>query len=198
MPSAFELLVAGPVEDIASNLLGLRLRTDFAGDLTEVAITEVEAYAGERDPASHAYRGVTTRNGSMFGPAGTLYVYRSYGIHWCMNIVTGPVGDPSAVLVRAGRPLVGTGVMVSRRGRTSHLTDGPGKLTQALGVTGACDGTSVLDGPVRLLTEPRIAGSVTALRRVGISKAVDRPWRFALEEDDEAESGGGNRRRSSR
>ena len=175
-------LFTGPVEALAPALLGLRLRTEFSPGPTEVVITEVEAYAGSRDPASHAFRGETPRNGSMFGPAGVLYVYRSYGIHWCMNIVTGPVGDPSAVLLRAGRPHLGGDVMTARRGRTDHLTDGPGKLTQALGVTGDCDGTSVLDGPVRLLDHPPVEGVITATPRIGISRAVDRPWRFVLAE----------------
>ncbi len=172
----------GPVEEIAANLLGLRLRTDFPPGPTEVVISEVEAYAGSRDPASHAFRGETSRNRSMFGPQGALYVYRAYGIHWCMNVVTGGVGDPSAVLLRAGLPTVGRDVMVERRGRGDNLTNGPGNLTQALGVTGAVDGTSVLDGPVRLLAGERVEGSIVAGPRVGISKAIDRPWRFVLQQ----------------
>jgi DNA-3-methyladenine glycosylase len=173
-------LLEGPVEDIAPGLLGWRLRTEFAGGPTEVVITEVEAYAGERDPASHAYRGMTARNGSMFGEQATLYVYRSYGLHWCMNIVTGGPNDPSAVLVRAGRPLIGADVMARRRGRSDHLADGPGKLTQALGVSGDLDGTSVLTGPVSLLEGANAGGRIIATPRVGISKAVAWPWRFVL------------------
>lgn len=180
--TAFQPVVAGPVEDVAAELLGRTLRTTFSDGITEVVITEVEAYAGERDPASHAFRGATPRNRSMFGPAGTLYVYRSYGIHWCMNIVTGSIGDPSAVLLRAGAPVRGREIMEARRGRSDHLADGPGKLTQALGVTGECDGTSVLDGPVRLLDRARAGGTVIATPRIGITRAVDRPWRFVLTE----------------
>ena len=122
----------------------------------------------------------TPRNRSMFGPAGVLYVYRSYGIHWCMNIVIGDAGDPSAILLRAGIPILGEDLMATRRGRGDHLTDGPGKLTQALGVTGADDASSVIDGPVRLMPGPRLEGSIEATPRVGISKAVDSPWRFVL------------------
>jgi DNA-3-methyladenine glycosylase len=116
----------------------------------------------------------------MFGARGTLYVYRSYGIHWCMNIVTGGQNDPSAVLLRAGRPTVGADVMARRRGRPDHLADGPGKLTQALGVTGDADGTTVFGGPVQLLAAPKAAGQIIATPRVGISKAVAWPWRFIL------------------
>ena len=115
----------------------------------------------------------------MFGPAGTLYVYRSYGIHWCMNVVVAEAGVAHAVLVRGGVPLVGQAVMRSRRGRGDHLADGPGKLCQALGVTGEHDGTSVIDGPVRV-TLGRLPSSsvVDATPRIGISKAIDHPWRF--------------------
>lgn len=175
-----EKALAGPVEEIAPTLLGLRLRTEFSPGATEVLITEIEAYAGGRDPASHAYRGQSPRNASMFGGRGTLYVYRSYGLHWCMNIVTGAEGDPSAVLLRGGTPLRGARIMAQRRGRSDHLTDGPGKLTQALAVGGEHDGTSVFTGPVRLLDGPQHAGRISATPRVGISKAVERPWRFVL------------------
>ena len=180
MSRALQRLLEGPVEDIAPGLLGLRLRTELPPGPTEVRITEVEAYAGGRDPASHAFRGQTPRNTSMFGEPASLYVYRSYGIHWCMNIVTGGRGDPSAVLLRAGKPLIGADVMARRRGRSDHLADGPGKLTQALGVSGDDDGTSVWDGPVRLLEAVDPPGRIIATPRVGISKAVAWPWRFVL------------------
>lgn len=170
-------LLSGDVLDAARGLLGWRLRTEFDGTLTEVVLDEVEAYAGFDDPASHAYRGETNRNRAMFGPAGTLYVYRSYGLHWCMNIVVGGEGVPHAVLLRGGSPVQGIEVMRRRRGRDDHVADGPGKLTQALGVTGDHDGSSVLDGPVRLLRGSG-AGRITATPRIGITKAADRPWRF--------------------
>lgn len=174
-------LLAGPVLEVALRLIGMRIRTEFDGFVTEAMLTEVEAYAGERDPASHAYRGRTARNGAMFGPPGTLYVYRSYGIHWCMNVVTGATGLPHAVLLRSGVPVIGEDVMVRRRGRSDRLADGPGKLTQALGVVGDHDGTSVLDGPVRLLPGTTPPGAtILTTPRIGITKAADRPWRFVL------------------
>lgn len=171
--------LGGDVVDVARRLLGNRLRTSFRGEVTEVMLTEVEAYRGDQDPASHAFRGPTPRNEAMFGPAGTLYVYRSYGLHWCMNVVVADVGVAHAVLLRAGVPTVGVDVMELRRGRRDHLTDGPGKLCQALGVTGRDDGTSLRDGPVRLLAGDLPPGSaVEQTVRIGISRAVDLPWRF--------------------
>jgi len=174
-------LLAGSVFDVARRLLGCRVRTEFGGAVTEAAITEVEAYAGADDPASHAYRGRTARNGAMFGPPGTLYVYRSYGLHWCMNVVVGDVDVPHAVLLRGGTITEGLGTIEHRRGRIDHLTDGPGKLCEALGVTGDHDGTSVLDGPVRLAPGSlSTRHTVLATPRVGISKAVQEPWRFVV------------------
>lgn len=152
------------------------------GGRTAVVLTEVEAYDGANDPASHAYRGETPRNSSMFLGPGTLYVYRSYGIHWCMNVVCGPEGVASAVLLRGGIPVEGEQLMSRRRGSRRPLAVGPGNLTQALGVTGALDGSSALDGPVRLEGDP-VTGTISASSRIGISRAVDRPWRFVLEPD---------------
>jgi DNA-3-methyladenine glycosylase len=173
-------LLSQPVDVAAPALLGWRLRSRVDGVMTEVMITEVEAYDGDDDPASHAFGGRTARNASMFEPAGTLYVYRSYGIHWCMNVVTGAAGLPGAVLLRGGKPTIGSEIMIERRKRQDHLTDGPGKLAQALGVTGDHDGTPVTGkGPVRLLpgTAP---DDITATTRVGISRAAERPWRFVI------------------
>jgi len=169
----------GDVVAVARRILGWRLGSRFGGEATEVVLTEVEAYKGDQDPASHAYRGRTERNGAMFGPPGTLYVYRSYGIHWCMNVVVGDVGVAHAILLRAGIPLVGSTVMERRRGRTDHVCDGPGKLGAALGVTGAHDGTSLVDGPIRL-TPGRLPDGYTieATPRIGISRATDLRWRF--------------------
>lgn len=169
----------GDVLEVAPRLLGCRVRTRFDGMPTEVRLTEVEAYAGDLDPASHAYRGLTARNASMFGPPGTLYVYRSYGVHWCMNIVARERGVAHAVLLRGGEPVAGEAVMARRRKRADHLTDGPGKLSQALGVDGRHDGTSVFSGPVRLIVDPLPAGYVVETTpRIGISRAADRPWRY--------------------
>lgn len=146
-------------------------------------IVEVEAYGGSDDPASHAARGPTTRNASMFGPAGRLYVYRIYGLHHCANVVSGPGHTPGAVLVRALVPVEGIDEMrVARgRGRDAVLCSGPGRLCQALGIDRSFDGVdlyagsspiAVVDdghpGPARVLTTPRI----------GISRAVEVRWRF--------------------
>jgi DNA-3-methyladenine glycosylase len=165
-----------PAPEVAPRLLGWLLRTTMDGTVTSVVISEVEAYT-EADPASHSAGGPTVRNASMFGPAGTLYVYRSYGIHWCVNVVTGPAGEGSAVLLRAGVPWEGREEMVRRRGRVDHLTDGPGKLTQALGIHGSHDGLDPFDvGPVQLIPGRPMPARTTS--RIGISKARDTPWRW--------------------
>ena len=172
-------LLIGDVLAVAPRLLGCRLATAFDGDPTEIVITEVEAYGGVGDPASHAYRGRTPRNAPMYDEAGTLYVYRSYGMHWCANVVTGPKGEASAVLIRGGHPVVGIERMRDRRGRIDHLTDGPGKVCAALGITEDDDGSSLIDGPVRLIPgDPLGIFTVETTPRIGISRAVDRPWRF--------------------
>ena len=110
--------------EAAQQLLGWRLSTSFAGVRTEVVIVETEAYRGADDPASHAYRGRTERNAAMYEAPGTLYVYRSYGVHWCANVVAGAVGEPSAVLLRGGLPVAGVAQMQERRGRADHVADG--------------------------------------------------------------------------
>ncbi|MEX2279724.1 MAG: DNA-3-methyladenine glycosylase [Acidimicrobiia bacterium] len=169
--------LGAPAPEIGPRLLGWVLTTTLEGAEVSVVITEVEAYTSS-DPASHSYSGRTARNASMFGPPGTLYVYRSYGIHWCMNVVTGPPGEASALLLRAGVVRTGLGTAIRRRGRETHLSDGPGKLTQALGITGAHDGLDLLDhtGPVVLSPGPPLDS--TATPRIGISKAMDVPWRW--------------------
>lgn len=175
-----ERLLSGAVVPAAQGLLGRRLESRIGGQLVAVVITEVEAYDGPDDPASHAHRGPTARNRSMFGPPGTLYVYRSYGIHWCMNVVTGPEGVASGVLLRGGEPVEGEGTMVARRGRSDVVASGPGRLTQALGVSGDLDGSSLFGGPVSIVGVPHPDLTWTATPRVGISRAVDRLWRFVL------------------
>ncbi len=165
----------GPVEEIAPRLIGATLETRFDGLHTAAVLTEVEAYS-EFDPASHSFRGRTAANESMYGPAGTIYVYRSYGVHWCANLVTGTEGRGEAILLRAGRPVAGVEVMRRRRGRRDHLTDGPGKLAQALGLNGDHDGLSM--GSVIELRFPEMAAQVVATPRIGISKAINTPWRF--------------------
>ncbi|UDY36232.1 DNA-3-methyladenine glycosylase [Dermatobacter hominis] len=149
-------------------------------------IVEVEAYRGAEDPASHAHRGPTVRNATMFGRPGLLYVYRSYGIHWCANVVAGTDGVAEAVLVRAVEPVAGIDEMRRARGARvadRDLANGPGKLCAALGIDGAHDGVDLLDpaSPVRLLRDAvRPPSRPLTTTRVGISKAVDRPWRYLV------------------
>jgi DNA-3-methyladenine glycosylase len=150
-----------------------------------VRLDEVEAYRGRDDPASHAYGSRTARNEPMFSAAGTVYIYRSYGIHWCMNFVTGDDGDPQGVLLRGGQIIEGIDAAVARRGRSDHLTNGPGKLGQALGITGDLSGSFLGGGPISLSHLGTAADSFEASPRVGISKAVERPWRFVLVETQE-------------
>ena len=170
--------LSGPVDQVAPTLLGGVLHH---GEVA-VRITEVEAYDGASDPASHAYRGRTPRNAVMFGPPGHLYVYFSYGMHWAANVVCGPDGLASGTLLRAGEVVAGHEVARSRRGRSSdrNLARGPGRLTQALGLSAEHQGCPVFGpGPVRL--EPgRPAELIRTGPRVGVSAEADRPWRFWL------------------
>jgi DNA-3-methyladenine glycosylase len=175
-----------PAHLVAPDLIGARIRSTL-GPPVCVLITEVEAYGGEgEDEASHAHRGRTARNATMFGRPGLLYVYLSHGLHWCVNVTTGDEGTASAVLLRAGEVIEGVETAQGRRraARTTRdLARGPGRLGAALGVTGAQDGTDLLDksAPVRLL--PRLAepaGIVTSTR-VGITRDAHRPWRWHWE-----------------
>jgi DNA-3-methyladenine glycosylase len=177
--------LTGDVLDVAPRLLSAVLRhsTD-AGDVA-VRITEVEAYDGPGDPGSHAYNGRTARNAVMFGPPGHLYVYFTYGMHFCCNVVVGPDGTPSAVLLRAGEVVEGVEAARQRRGSSSDrdLARGPARLCQALGIGREQDGVDLSAGPL-VLTPPRAPeGPVRTGPRVGLRKAADRPWRFWLEGD---------------
>ena len=182
MPGLADLL-AGPALDVAPRLLGCTLsHTTSLGTVT-VELTEVEAYAGQVDPASHAHKGRTPRNEIMFGEAGRLYVYLSYGLHWCCNVVTGTPGEASAVLLRAGRVIEGEALARQRRGeRAKHrgLARGPACLTQALGVDGTHHGADLLhDGALWLSGGRDIDPSGIANGpRVGVTLAPDLPWRF--------------------
>lgn len=175
-------LLAGPVEEVAPQLLGAVLRHGPVA----VRITEVEAYDGSHDPASHAYRGRTERNAVMFGPPGRLYVYLSHGLHWAANVVCGPADRASGCLLRAGEVVEGLELARSRRGRATDrdLARGPGRLTQALGITGGHRGADLFgEGPVELELAPAVPRSVAAGPRVGVSVEADRPWRFWLAGD---------------
>ena len=167
---------ARSVHEVAPDLIGSTLLVDGVGG----AIVEVEAYDGE-DPASHGFRGPTQRNRAMFGPPGHAYVYRSYGIHWCLNLVCEDEGRAAAVLIRALHPVQGLDVMRARRGAEDSrlLCSGPGKLCQALGVNGSHDGLP-LDRPPFELYSWRTSADVVRGARVGITAAADRPWRYGL------------------
>jgi DNA-3-methyladenine glycosylase len=167
---------ARSVHEVAPDLVGVTLLVDGVGG----RIVEVEAYDHE-DPASHGYRGRTKRNASMFGPPGHAYVYRSYGIHWCLNLVCGRDGVPEAALVRALEPTEGLELQRERRGvaDTRALSSGPGKLCQALGVTGEHDGLALDAAPFRLEERDGVPEIVTG-PRVGITQATELSWRYGL------------------
>jgi DNA-3-methyladenine glycosylase len=164
------------VHAVAPELIGATLLVNAVGGV----IVEVEAYH-HSDPAAHSYRGRSERNAVMFGPPGHAYVYRSYGIHWCLNFVCEEVGSASAVLIRALEPRQGLGLMQRRRGLrdAGTLCSGPGKLGEALGVTRKINGLALDRPPFELrarVAEPEIATGL----RIGISKAVEHPWRYGM------------------
>lgn len=174
------------VPDVARTLLGWSVT---ANGVT-IKLTETEAYAGVgADPASHAHRGMTKRNTVMWGPAGYAYVYFNYGMHWMLNIVAGPVGEPCAVLLRAGAVIDGVDLARERRNGASDrdLARGPGRLAQALGVDKSADSTPVLDGTGPILLKPPGRPTDPALiesgKRVGLNVGVETEWRFWLAGD---------------
>lgn len=170
--------LARPVLEVAPALLGCLLR---AGGVT-VRLTEVEAYDGANDEGSHAFRGRTPRNEVMFGPAGHLYVYFSYGMHWCANVVCGPPGSASAVLLRAGEVVAGEEAARVRRGSRvppRDLARGPARLCGALGVDGSANGVDLMDdASVVRLEAGEAPPSVSRGPRVGLRGAAGNPWRF--------------------
>jgi DNA-3-methyladenine glycosylase len=162
------------VHEVAPDLIGVTLLVDGVGGV----IVEVEAY-DQTDPASHGYSGLTARNAAMFGPPGHAYVYRSYGIHWCLNLVCEGEGRASAVLVRALEPTAGLEVMRARRGLENDrlLCAGPGRLCQALGVTRDHDALP-LDEPPFAFAPREADHEVVTTPRIGITRAADLPWRY--------------------
>lgn len=166
----------------------LAVARDLLGAVVEregvrLRLTEVEAYDGAHDPASHAYRGETARNAVMFGPPGHAYVYFTYGMHYCVNLVCGPPGRPAAVLLRAGEVVAGLDVVTRRRPGSSlrDLARGPARLTTALAIDGGLDGVdvTVLRSPLRVLGGPPAEGGLVRCGpRVGVAQAADRPWRM--------------------
>ena len=180
-------LPAGAVDQAARLLLGSRIT---AGGVT-VRLTEVEAYSGlGADPASHAHRGVTDRNRVMFGPAGRLYVYQIYGMHFCANIVCGEEGVAAAVLLRAGEVVDGLDLARSRRPaakKDRDLAAGPAKLMQVLALNRSANATSLVDGSgpatIRPPEKPVLKSEIAAGPRVGVTSALDVPWRFWIAGD---------------
>lgn len=175
--------LAGNALDVAPFLLNKVL----VHGATSGRIVEVEAYRGTDDPASHAWRGPTPRTEVMFGPPGNAYVYFSYGMHWCTNIVVEPEGSPAAVLVRALAPLTGLDEMTARRPaarRVRDLCNGPAKASAALGIDGTCDGASLAGNSLRLVDDGvGPPGQPNTTTRIGISRGVDLPWRFCVPDD---------------
>jgi DNA-3-methyladenine glycosylase len=167
---------ARTVHMVAPDLIGATLMFAATGGI----IVEVEAYH-HTDPAAHSFRGQTERNAVMFGPPGFVYVYRSYGIHWCLNFVCEPEGSASAVLIRALEPSHGLATMRRRRGLADErlLCSGPGRLCEALAITGAHNGLALDQPPFRLLAREKDVEIVSG-PRIGITKAAELPWRYGL------------------
>jgi len=182
MPAGTDLVdvLSGPVLDVAPRLLGATLTHDGVA----VRLTEVEAYDGANDPGSHAYRGPTRRTEVMFGPPGRLYVYFTYGMHHCANVVCGPDGTASAVLLRAGEVVEGLDVARERRGQhpDRDLARGPARLCSALGLDLGDNGLDLTAGALRL-GPPVPAERISTGPRVGLRQAPDRPWRFWLTDE---------------
>jgi len=182
LPRAF---YARDAVTVARDLLGCVLVGDLGDGRVSGRIVEVEAYGGERDPASHARPGRTARNASMYGPPGHAYVYFTYGMHHCANVVVEAEGNASAVLVRALEPRTGLHRMLRRRQTTDprRLVNGPGNVAEAFGLDRTHDGADLTRGPLWISSvRPIVSGErIVASRRIGIRQAVERPWRFTLE-----------------
>lgn len=170
------------------NRLPLEVAPDLIGKLLVrndgriLRIVETEAYAPD-DPAAHTFRGETPRNRTMFGPPGRMYVYFSYGVHWCANLVCGPAGFGAGVLLRAGEPVAGIELMQAARGGVAQklISNGPGKLAQAMGIDKSFDGMAVTGGETFVVKDDGfVADEILACPRIGISKAVEAPLRFVL------------------
>jgi DNA-3-methyladenine glycosylase len=190
-----------PAEIVAAELLGALVVSSIGGEVTEGRIVETEAYLGYDDPASHGYlHRRNARNAALFGPPGSWYVYLSYGMHWCANLVCQEPGHASAVLLRALEPLAGLEAMRRRRGALPdrELCSGPGKLCQALGITRDLDGKKMPGGAVRVLPPGGAEeSSILVTPRIGITKAADWPLRFVLGGSpwtSRKETGGGSTR----
>jgi DNA-3-methyladenine glycosylase len=174
---------ARPVHAVARDLIGRVVVHQTVDGLAAGRIVEVEAYGGARDPASHAYRGVTARNRVMFGPPGHAYVYFTYGMHHCLNVVTGAAGTAEAVLIRALEPVAGLDLMRARRRveSSSRLTCGPGCVAVALGLGRGENGLDLTRGPLWIGSARKPPGwKVVRTGRIGIRHAANRPWRLVV------------------
>lgn len=171
----------GLASDVAPQLLGCILERTIDGKVVRVKIVETEAY-DETDVASHSYKGKTQRTEVMFGPSGYLYVYFTYGMHYCCNVVVGENGYGAAVLIRAVEPLDGLELLEQRRGKTGvETTNGPAKLCQALGIDKSMNGHDLRGGAFKLIPQdPLDANQITQTTRIGISQGKDAPWRFYI------------------
>ena len=175
----------GDVTEVAQRLLGCYLVMYTKNDTVTLRIVETEAYH-QTDAASHSYKGRTPRTDVMFGPAGILYVYFTYGMHYCMNVVTGPEGEGSAVLIRAAEPLEGLDILRHNRLNQpdGQLTNGPAKLCQALGITREWNGHDLQQEPLQLVVQPPInQRDIVQTTRIGISQAQEKPWRFYIRDN---------------
>jgi DNA-3-methyladenine glycosylase len=190
LPAAF---YRRPVLEVTRDLLGRLLVHRAREGTCAVRLVETEAYDGAGlDPASHAHRGPTPRNAVMFGPPGHLYLYFTYGMHWCANVVCAPEGTAQAVLLRAGEPVLGAELLAARRpgSRPRDLARGPARLCQALGLAGWANGASLSTGSVQLTAGwPVPDDRVTWTGRVGVTAAADRPWRALVADDPHVSTG---------
>lgn len=177
--------LSGPSAAVAPRLLGCLLVRELDGHKLVGRIVETEAY-DQTDAASHSYRGRTPRTDVMFGPAGHVYVYFTYGMHYCMNVVCGPTGEGTAVLIRAIEPVEGEEYMaMNRHGKTGvQVTNGPAKVCQALGIDKEWNGHNLGDAPLQLIEQaPVSADEIVQTTRIGITQAKDVPWRFYLRDN---------------
>jgi DNA-3-methyladenine glycosylase len=169
-----------PSLDVATRLLGCELHRQIDNQELKVRIVETEAY-DQSDVASHSYNGKTPRTEVMFGPSGFLYVYFTYGMHYCCNVVTGPPGQGAAVLIRAAEVISGEDIMIeNRHGLTGiNLTNGPAKLCQALSIDKKLNGQNLHEQPLKLIVRPKLKhDQIVTSTRIGLSKGKDLPWRF--------------------
>lgn len=176
--------LAAPASEVAPRLLGCILGREIDGQIIHVRIVETEAY-DQTDVASHSYKGKTQRTEVMFGPAGHLYVYFTYGMHYCCNIVVGEEGYGAAVLIRAVEPLEGIEVIEQRRGKSgTDATNGPAKLCQALGIDKRMNGYNLSGDSLKLIVKkPLGSKDIVQTTRIGISRGKDMPWRFYIKDN---------------